>query len=65
MLEAYGGMYSTAVFVWSYEYSGGCGLWMPYFGRNKVEFNVFQLLTMCVFDCFLLLNRNDFHDGFK
>ena len=64
MLEAYGGMYSTAVFVWSYEYSGGCG-WMPYFGRNKVEFNVFQLLTMCVFDCFLLLNRNDFHDGFK
>lgn len=40
-------------------------VWMPYSGRNKVEFNVFQLLTMCVFDCFLLLNRNDFHDGFK
>ena len=38
---------------------------IPYSGRNKVEFNVFQLLTMCVFDCFLLLNRNDFHDGFK
>ena len=35
---------------------------MPYSVRNKVEFNVFQLLTMCVFDCFLLLNRNYFHD---
>ena len=23
---------------------------IPYSGRNKVEFNVFQLLTMCVFD---------------
>ena len=22
----------------------------PYSGRNKEEFNVFQLLTMCVFD---------------
>ena len=27
-------------------------VWMPYSGRNKVEFNVFQLLTMCVLTVF-------------
>ena len=27
-------------------------VWMPCSGRNKVEFNVFQLLTMCVLTVF-------------